>query len=323
MEATFVFGGEAGQLLAEFLQRDIDSAKLSRSFRTFYRVRPFLPIFARQWLQRIRNRKVTPDPEWYLPKQLTAGLESISHEPVSVWPDAADYALVLTHDVETRDGLQLIPGLAAIEEELGFRSSWNVVPYKYKIDRRLLADLKERGHEVGIHGYNHDGRLFLSKRIFDSRVPAINRAIEELGAVGFRAPMVHRNLTWLQQLRIEYDSSCFDVDPFQAMPGGVSSFWPCSYGKFVELPYTLPQDHTLLVTLKETTDRIWRRKLNLIRRWHGMALVLTHPDYLDSPSRLDVYRGFLQHIRDESAPWHPLAKDMARWYRQLAGTAVA
>ena len=48
------------------------------------------------------------------------------------WPDAADFAFVLTHDVETEEGLKRIPVVAAIEEELGFRSSWNLVPHKYK-----------------------------------------------------------------------------------------------------------------------------------------------------------------------------------------------
>lgn len=49
-----------------------------------------------------------------------------------------------------------------------------------------------------------------------------------------------------------------------------------------------------------------------------MALMLTHPDYLDNPSRLAFYRDFLQWIRDHSAPWHVLPKDMAKWFRNLS-----
>ena len=179
--------------------------------------------------------------------------------------------------------------------------------------------MRERGHEIGVHGFNHDGRLFLSKSIFDSRVAGINAAIEKLGAVGFRAPMVHRNMNWLQSLNIEYDSSCFDADPFQAMPGGIGSFWPSMVGHFVELPYTMPQDHTLMVSLNQTDAAVWRWKLGVIRDCHGMALMLTHPDYLDSPSRLAVYRDFLAYLRDSTDPWHVLPKEIAAWTRKQFG----
>ena len=138
-------------------------------------------------------------------------------------------------------------------------------------------------------------------------------ALERYGAVGFRAPMVHRNLQWMQQLNFEYDASCFDVDPFQAMLGGVGGLWPFAVGKFIELPYTMPQDHTLFVSLGETTDRIWREKLKFIQRYHGMALMLTHPDYLDSPSQLRIYSDFLRWLRDNTGPWHVLPREMSRW----------
>ncbi len=178
--------------------------------------------------------------------------------------EQAEYSLVLTHDVETGEGLRGVSMLAELEESMGFRSSWNIVPYKYKIDAGLIADLKARGHEVAIHGYNHDGRLFMNRSIFEARVPLLIVPWSSTAPSVFAPPMVHRNLRWMQKLNIEYDASCFDVDPFQAMPGGVQGIWPFRVGKFIELPYTMPQDHTLLISLGETTDQIWRRKLEFL-----------------------------------------------------------
>ena len=152
--------------------------------------------------------------------------------------------------------------------------------------------------------------------MFDRRTGPINQAIANYGSTGFRAPMVHRNLEWLQALDIDYDASCFDVDPFQAMPGGVGGVWPFFAGKFVELPYTLPQDHTLLVSLGETTPKIWMEKLAYLRRLAGMALLVTHPDYLDTPGRLNVYRKFLEHLTTHSDCWNALPHEIARWWRQ-------
>ena len=114
--------------------------------------------------------------------------------------------------------------------------------------------------------------------------------------------MVHRNLAWLQSLNVEYDASCFDADPFQAMPGGVGGVWPFIAGRFVELPYTLPQDHTLFITLNERDGRIWEQKLEFIIRLGGMALLITHPDYLNSDNRIAAYRHLLEKTRRNG--WH-------------------
>ncbi len=232
------------------------------------------------------------------------------------WPDGAEFAFVLTHDVETSEGLRHIPRIADFEESLGFRSSWNLVPYKYKIDMGLVKDLQSRGFEIGIHGYNHDGQLFSSRKVFDRRAVGINSAIKKYGAVGFRSPMVHRNLNWLQALEVEYDSSCFDIDPFQAAPGGVGSLWPFIAGRFVELPYTLPQDHTLFVGLGNRDDRIWKNKLDFIIRHQGMALMLTHPDYLTDRRESEIYFQFLEHVKGVGQYWHATPMDVARWWRE-------
>ena len=127
--------------------------------------------------------------------------------------------------------------------------------------------------------------------------------------------MVHRNLRWMQALDADYDASCFDVDPFQAMSGGIGSMWPFIAGKLVELPYTMPQDHTLLVTLGETTPRIWIEKLAFLRQHSAMALMITHPDYLDTAVALKVYDEFLKHLCEQSNAWSALPQEIAQWWR--------
>lgn len=320
MHTVFPFdNGPAADVCREFFDRDLANARLTPSFRAYYLLRPLIPLFVRQFSQRRRNRRIHAATNWYLPQEfcqrLARALEVEGAEGLPPWPEDATFAFVLTHDVESAYGLKHIHAICAIEEEFGFHSSWNIVPYKYRIDQGVIDDLRQRGCEIGIHGYNHDGKLFWSEATFRQRVPAINAAIERYRAVGFRAPMAHRNLRWMQQLNITYDSSCFDIDPFQAMPGGIGSLWPIIAGRFVELPYTLPQDHTLFVGLGETSDRIWVNKLSLIRRFGGMALMLTHPDYLDTPRRRGLYRDFLAKVRDGGGYWHALPHDVALWWR--------
>ena len=316
LDLRFSHDAPLARWLTEAVRADMDAAKLSACFRAFYRIRPLLPIFVRQMMQRVRNSKQVLPVDWFLPQELIGHLETLDQSLPSMWPNQADYSFVLTHDVETGDGMKLIPEIAKIEEDLGFRSAWYLVPYKYKIDHGFVQELRDRGHEIGIHGYNHDGRLFCSEAVFRKRLKYINQAIRDYEAVGFRTPMVHRNLKWMQGLEVDYDASVFDVDPLQAMPGGVQTVWPFMCGKFVELPYTMPQDHTLLVTLGETTDRIWREKLEWIRSVHGMALMVTHPDYLETPAKRDVYKSFLTHVRDSGGYEPFLPREISHWTRQ-------
>jgi hypothetical protein len=302
-----------------WLRRDDEAARLSAAFRAYYRLRPLIPLPLRQLMQHARFKNVAR-PDWYLPSQfldaLTTSLQRHhSLQMIHPWPRPARFAFVLTHDVDTADGMRNVPRIAALEEELGFRSSWNILPYKYRIDEGLIRELKSRSFEIGIHGFSHDGRLFSSRKTFARRAAKINDALAQYGAVGFRAPMVHRNSEWLQELNVEYDASYFDTDPFQAMPGGVGSLWPFRMGRFVELPYTLPQDHTLFVVLGKRHDRIWRKKLDYIKKYCGMALMITHPEHINSPERLEIYREFLIRVRDEGDYWHALPKDVARWWR--------
>ena len=80
-----------------------------------------------------------------------------------------------------------------------------------------------------------------------------------------------RNPEWMQALEIEYDLSFFDADPYEPMPGGTMSIWPFILGRFVELPYTLIQDHTLTAVLGETTPRLWLEKVDFIERYRGWS----------------------------------------------------
>ena len=331
LELRFAFDGILSDVLRSHFESDAQSAKLSAKFKLYYLLRPYIPIVLRQILQRTRNQKLAVSDRWYIQgpfiSEWKAALEkhtqvALMDPVIHPWPYKKRVAISLTHDIETGEGIQRIPALADLEESLGIRSAWFFVPHKYKIDHGLLRDLKQRGHEIGVHGFNHDGRLFASKSIFDYRTPYINKAVEEFGATGFRAPMVHRNLEWMQQIDVDYDASCFDVDPFQAMPGGVGGVWPFIVGKLVELPYTLPQDHTLFLTLGETTPRIWIEKFQFIRSLSGMAMLVTHPDYLDTNQRINVYRQFLEHVQQQMDGWLASPSDIAKWWRMRDASCI-
>ncbi len=133
-------------------------------------------------------------------------------------------------------------------------------------------------------------------------------------------------------LEILYDASTFDTDPFEPQPDGVNTifpFWvPGVAGRgYVELPYTLPQDSTLFLLLKESSPEIWKRKLDWIVESGGMALVNVHPDYLNFDESTKsirtfpytYYQEFLEYIQEKYANlyWHALPRDVAKFCEVL------
>jgi peptidoglycan/xylan/chitin deacetylase (PgdA/CDA1 family) len=329
---------DADQLTALVLgegQFGPDHWQLSPARRWYYRLKPFVPRGVTRLLRRL-HRGSTRDGhhlgwpiagryalfQWEVLRQLLilTGKRSISYR--SFWPDGRRFAFVLTHDIETAAGQAAARAVADLDESFGFRSSFNFVPERYPLDHDLIAELRRRGFEIGAHGLRHDGRLFDSHAVFMQRAARINAHLKELDAVGFRSPLTMRNPEWMQALEIQYDSSFFDTDPYEPMPGGTMSIWPFLLGRFVELPYTLPQDSTLAFVLRETTPRLWLEKVDFIESYHGMALVNTHPDYLSHPAARKVYADFLQAMRRRDGCWHALPMEAARWWRARANGAA-
>lgn len=301
---------------------------LSLPKRVYYFLKPMLPRILtrslRQYYSNFSNGEQRPnwpiDSRYILFQRevmrqllLKSGNTAISYR--RFWPDKRRYAFVLTHDVETVEGQAFVRRVADMEENLGFRSSFNFVLARYPLDLKLLQELRERGFEVGCHGLKHDGKLFSTKQEFTKRVARINTCIKEYGMVGFRAPLTHRNPEWMQALEIEYDLSFFDTDPFEPIPGGVMSIWPFFIGRFVELPYTLAQDYTLTAVLGEISPRVWLEKVNFIEKYGGMALLNSHPDYLKTKSTWDVYYDFLVRMKQRNGFWHALPREVADWWR--------
>jgi len=267
------------------------------------------------------------------------------------WPEGKKFALVLTHDVETAEGLDKCLKLVELDKSLGFRSSFNFIADEYRLFPELRLYLEQQGFEVGVHGLRHNVNLFKSKTTFQESAKRINQYLKDWQSVGFRAPSMYHNLDWIGDLDIQYDSSTFDTDPFEPQPDGVGTIFPfwvpptrnplpefdCSEAGtrnskpetvlrngFIELPYTLPQDHTLFVIMGEKNIDIWKKKLDWIAEHGGMALLITHPDYMNFEEKKDgigeypitYFTEFLEYIKNEYKDqyWNALPKDIADFW---------
>jgi peptidoglycan/xylan/chitin deacetylase (PgdA/CDA1 family) len=295
--------------------------------KIYYHLKPLIPrnlqiTLRRQLVRRKRNAYVNV---WPID-------EKAGEMPAewSGWPDQKRFALVLTHDVDTAKGQEKCHHLINLEKEMGFRSSFNFVPERYHVSQELRDNLIRDGFEVGVHGLNHDGKLYSSREVFQERALRINEYLKEWEASGFRSPAMHHNLEWIHDLNIEYDASSFDTDPFEPYSDGVGTIFPfwvhgnSSRKGYVELPYTLPQDFTLFILMKEKNIDIWKHKLDWIAQKGGMALLNVHPDYMNfegKEPRIEeyaavYYQHFLEYIKSEyeGQYWHILPCELASFF---------
>jgi hypothetical protein len=297
--------------------------------KAYYAIKPLLPRSLQLAMRRLRARvKLRTHSDVWPIDEKTA----IPPKDWAGWPEGKKFAIVLTHDVDTAKGQALTRQLADLERGLGFTALYNFVPERYPVREELRNYLTENGFEVGVHGLNHDGKYYNSLEIFRERALKINRYILEWGSAGFRSPSMLHNLEWLHGLDIQYDSSTFDTDPFEPQSDGVGTIFPFwvpsgnGTGGYVEMPYTLPQDFTLFILLKHNNIDIWKRKLDWIASKGGMALILTHPDYVsfntanlskeEYPS--DYYKEFLSYVKTQYSGqyWHPLPSEAAKLFSQ-------
>jgi peptidoglycan/xylan/chitin deacetylase (PgdA/CDA1 family) len=316
--------------LTEAWKTDIPRRGLSSGqLNAFYRVKRFIPrrlqIKARQML--VRREGLPEFPRWPFDPSVSRLLRFYAYCTVLArgqreaefrwfWPASHRAAMILTHDVETAEGLPLAVELADLEQEHGFRSSFNLGAW-YEVDPGIIRELTGRGFEIGMHGLRHDRSLFASRAAFDAQRPELAALAARLGAEGFRSPATHRVFDWLGELPISYDGSIPHSDPFEPQPGGCCSLWPFFIGDVVELPYTLPQDYTLFTLLAHRSPSLWLEQADRIVQEHGLIHSLSHPDpgYLGDPEKRDHYREFLAALSERDEIWKPLPRELAAWWR--------
>lgn len=298
--------------------------------KLFYLIKAFIPrglqLFLRRRLVRIQLRDCSS--VWPINRSAAKIPEGWQG-----WPDNKQFAIVLTHDVEKVEGHKKVRQLAELDMKSGFCSSFNLIPERYKDDPELRAWLVKNGFEVGVHDLKHNGKLFSSLSTFEKSAVKINQYIKHWNAKGFRSGAMHHNLEWIGKLDISYDASTFDTDPFEPQADGVNTIFPfyfkpdgCKGDGFVELPYTLIQDFTLFVIMREKTNHIWKEKLDWIAANGGMALLIVHPDYLNMGTGqtgneeypAERYTDFLLYVKEKYAGryWNALPYEIAEYIRK-------
>lgn len=321
-------------LFERYVGRD-GEARTPAVLRVYYDLRPYIPRRMQIALRRLYARRQArrPFPRWPIEPVLVdhqhAELRRRLPEHgergvplVNFWPGDHRFAFVLTHDVEGTAGVENIARVLEVEQRHGCVSSWNFCAEEYPIADGTFELVRRAGGEIGLHGIDHQCKLFSSRDRFQRELPRIHRYMREWDVVGFRSPAMHRNADWMSELGCLYDSSYPDTDPFEPQPGGCCSIFPFFNGDLVELPVTLAQDHTLFDILRRQDIEPWKVKAEWIADNHGLVNVIVHPDYMLTEERLGLYEQLIVYLRGLSGGWHALPRDVAGWWKHRERLSV-
>ena len=184
--------------------------------RAYYSVRPFLPVAVRRRLQKLHlnARGNSPFPRWPVDSSvddmfstlLVAALRFGGRKEIPFiwfWPDGAQSAAFMTHDVETTSGRDQCAALMDIDDAFGIKASFQVIPEdRYTVSPEFLELIRSRGFEVAIHDLNHDGHLYKTRKQFLERAARINEYAEKFKADGFRAAVLYRKQALVRRTQL-------------------------------------------------------------------------------------------------------------------------
>jgi len=291
-----------------------------------------LRVGIRKYLQRIHLRgwQDIPFPRWPVDTTVDTLMRSVMHEKlrhggareipfVWFWPDGATGCLLMTHDVEGPAGYAFSDRLMEIDASARIRAAFQIVPDPPgSVPHGFVDRVRRRGFEVNLHDLNHDGQLFRHKELFVERAAQINRYSRELDCRGFRSGAMYRNQEWYDAFTVSFDMSVPNVAHLEPQRGGCCTVMPYFVGDVLELPLTTTQDYSLFHILGEYSLQLWKRQIREILDHNGLVSFIAHPDYLNAPRALAVYRDLIQHLTTLSETqnvWVAVPGEVDGWWR--------
>jgi len=263
----------------------------------------------RVWLAGILGRRLRKRedrwasfPRW--PLDLSADLLSdLAGEPSPFM--AGPTPVVLSHDLDSPEGIQnLVQHFLPREEQVGARSTNFVVPCAWPLDHGLLHEIRDRGHELGVHGYDHSNRTaFVGPAERHRRLTASVGLARRYRMQGYRAPSLLRTRELINDLgsRYCYDSSIpTSGGPFPVPNNGCASARPFRIGSLVELPLSLPRDGSLRFLGYDAAEisALWIQSARKVAASGGVVVLLTHCEarFSGNPAMLRAYDEFLNAV---------------------------
>jgi peptidoglycan/xylan/chitin deacetylase (PgdA/CDA1 family) len=252
---------------------------------------------------RSRSARWAAFPSW--PLDLSADFVADMTDAAPAAAPGAKTPVLLTHDIDSPEGLaRLVSDFLPLEEPAGARSTSYVVPCAWPIDYALTDAVASRGHDLGVHGYDHSNRTaFAGAAERARRLDGASAFAERYRIAGYRAPSLLRTRALLRDLgpRYRYDSSIPTSGGLFPVPNnGCASARPFVTEGTIELPVSMPRDGSLrfLGYPPGEIAALWIACADAIAAARGVVVLLTHCErrFSGNAPMLAAYRTFLEYV---------------------------
>jgi peptidoglycan/xylan/chitin deacetylase (PgdA/CDA1 family) len=185
---------------------------------------------------------------------------------------------------------------------------------------RIVAAIRDMGHEIGHHGWMHENPTILNleeeRRILERGLEALQKVLH-IRPVGYRSPSWDNSpntVSLLLEYGFEYESSMMgnDFEPYWCRMGDKwSKSDPYDYGEptpLVEMPVAWHLDdwpwfeyipgHTQGLRVPSSVLEIWKSEFDYLYHYvgHGVLIITMHPQTIGRGHRLLMLSEFLTYI---------------------------
>jgi len=186
----------------------------------------------------------------------------------------------------------------------------------------VVAEIHRRGHEIGHHGYLHEGLEGKSREEEEAILTGSSKILADITGVpprGYRAPLYEvtaETAGLLAKHGFLYASNLQD------------SLWPYRHPgtpSLVELPasWILDDGPFFAFGLRPNLYRqifppsavlsVWHDEFLGIHSVGGLTMLILHPQYTGRPSRLNMLQRLVDQMRDAGEVWFVNGLELARY----------
>lgn len=220
-----------------------------------------------------------------------------------------------------------VPSILKLLEDEQIKGTFFVPGWVAEKYSSLIKEVVENGHELGHHGYLHEwvdpNEPAKEREVFQKGLAALEK-VSGVRPVGYRSPAwetSENTIKLLEENNFLYSSNFMD---------DIKPYFIESQNKntgLVELPVNWMLDDApfFLFSVKPPSRpiasakqvlTIWKEEFHSMYKRGGLFNLVTHPQIIGRPSRIDMLQEFIQFMRSYPDVWIATGEEIATYFKE-------
>ncbi len=225
-----------------------------------------------------------------------------------------------------------VPRILDLLDQHEMLSTFFVPGYTVEKYPEIVREIKQRGHEIGHHGFYHETPVTMDyeeeKEILEKGIRAIEEATGSR-PLGYRSPawdLSHNSLSLLSEFGFLYDSSMMaDEKPYVVNPG-------IGQPPLVEIPvewllddaphflFNFNPKYRIGMADPDKVYRIWKEEFDGYYQNEGCFNLTMHPQVIGRYHRINLLDDLITYMKSHSRVWFARCIDIAKYWHEKNNT---